>query len=300
KAVRARKGNAADTFGGVTKQLKTKLEKDAGVVVDATILAGDGAAMVSCTFDWVHLMKLRSDMPFRLVKSTVLRSGPYATHVAILLRQDVPFRILALPLHIRTKILRLTLKHEEPSIPIVIKQSSARSIWSPTYHARFLLAMLQTCKQIHAEAAPLVYGQSFYFPSTQVICDFLLRIGNHRRFLRSLRSETYASRSARTMFHLLAEARYLERLSFAHVSSSETPKAAVKNIWNDAENWLLGLDRNNPCKGLDVLVFDEQAFHMREKDLEAGGFKVLQWGPAEQLEFLKGLRAKMVAEEKRL
>lgn len=39
---------------------------------------------------------------------------------------------------------------------------------------------------------------------------------------------------------------------------------------------------------------------MREKDKEAGGFKVLQWGPAEQLEFLKGLRAKMVAGGKQM
>jgi hypothetical protein len=60
--------------------------------------------------------------------------------------------------------------------------------------------------------------------------------------------------------------------------------------------WLMGVVRNDPTKGLEVLVFDEQAFHMREKDKEAGGFKVLQWGRAEQLEFLKGLRAKMVTE----
>ena len=58
----------------------------------------------------------------------------------------------------------------------------------------------------------------------------------------------------------------------------------------------MGVDRNDPTKGLEVLVFDEQAVHMREKDKEAGGFKVLQWGPAEQLETLRGLKARMVAE----
>jgi hypothetical protein len=60
--------------------------------------------------------------------------------------------------------------------------------------------------------------------------------------------------------------------------------------------WLMGVDRSDPTKGLEVLVLDEQAFHMREKDKTAGGFKVLQWGLAEQLEFLKGLRVKMATE----
>lgn len=47
KAVRLRKGKVVDTITEVTKQLKTKLEQDEGVVVDATMLTGDGAAVVS-------------------------------------------------------------------------------------------------------------------------------------------------------------------------------------------------------------------------------------------------------------
>jgi len=69
-------------------------------------------------------MKLRSDMPFRLIKSTVLDEGPYAQHVALIIRQEMPFRFLALPLHIRTKILNFTLKHHEPAISVVIKVPS--------------------------------------------------------------------------------------------------------------------------------------------------------------------------------
>ena len=75
--------------------------------------------------------------------------------------------------------------------------------------------MLGANKQLHAEAAPIAYSQTFEFPGTQVATDFLLRIGTHRHFLTSLRNETYSSQSARTLFHLLTEARNLQRLSFA-------------------------------------------------------------------------------------
>jgi hypothetical protein len=63
--------------------------------------------------------------------------------------------------------------------------------------------------------------------------------------------------------------------------------------------WLMGVDKNDPTKGLEVLVFHEQAFHMREKVKGIDRHRVLQRGPAEQLEFLKGLRAKMMTDGKR-
>jgi hypothetical protein len=178
---------------------------------------------------------------------------------------------------------------------VAIKPSEQRA-WAPAYHAKNMLAVLGANRQLHAESAPIAYSQTIEFPGTQAATDFLLRIGTHRRFLTSLRSETYSSQSARTLFHLLTEAQNLQRLSFAHISSSENPKQAVKTTWSDAMEWLMGVDRNDPTKGLEVLVIDEQAFHMREKDKAAGGFKVLQWSLAEQLEFLKGPRAKMVTE----
>jgi hypothetical protein len=58
----------------------------------------------------------------------------------------------------------------------------------------------------------------------------------------------------------------------------------------------MSVDKNDPIQGLEVLVFDEQAFHVRERDRETGLVRILQWGPAEQLEFLRGLSGKMVAE----
>jgi hypothetical protein len=85
------------------------------------------------------------------------------------------------------------------------------------------------------------------------------------------------------MFHLLAEAPNLSKLSFAHVSSSETPKKAVNNIWNDAGVWLVAIDRNNPTKGLDILEFNDKAFHMRERNKKAGEVKITCWGPNEQV-----------------
>ena len=93
-----------------------------------------------------------------------------------------------------------------------------------------MLAILATNKLLHAEAAPIVYTQPFSFPGTQVPTDFLLRIGTHRRFLTSLRSETYTSQSARTLFHLLLSSPHLQQLSFAHISPSENPEQAIKTV----------------------------------------------------------------------
>jgi hypothetical protein len=244
------------------------------------------------TNNFTHILRISSPMPFTLVRSSLVSTNG---GVAILLRQATPFRLMDLPLHIRTKILRYTLKHDRPNISIVMKPSERRP-WSPGYKAKNSLAVLAASKQLHTEAAPIVYNHTFEFPGTPVATDFLLRIGSHRRFLTSLRSDTYTSQSARTLFHLLTEAKHLHCLSFAHMSSSETPKQAIKTIWGDAMEWLMSVDKNDPTKGLEVLVFDEQAFHVRERDRETGLVKILQWGPAEQLEFLRGLSGKMVAE----
>jgi hypothetical protein len=163
----------------------------------------------------------------------MLGSGPYADHIAIIIRQKILFSFLRLPLYIYVKSFDCVIKLDEPVMSIVLK-SGSRSAWAPTYHAHNLLAILRTYKQIHAEAAHIVYTRTFQSPDTQAVSDFLMRIGSNRQFLRKLRSDTYASQSARMMFRLLAEAKQLEQLSFAHVSSTENPKTAVKNIWNDA------------------------------------------------------------------
>ncbi|KAH7076929.1 hypothetical protein BKA63DRAFT_490209 [Paraphoma chrysanthemicola] len=242
---------------------------------------------------FTHLLKFSSYVPFHLLKFTLLPSG----ETALLIRTEPPFPLLSLPLHIRTKIFTVLLKHFSPTIPITLK-SKARTVCSPDYHGRNTLTLLRSCKQLHTEATPLVYAQTLTFPGTQIASSFLLSIGSNRRLLRSLRSETYASSSARTMFHLLSEAHNIQRLSFAHVSSSETPAKAVQNIWKDAGAWLSGLDRADPVKGLEVLRFDERAFHVREKDGKGGGYRVMCWGAAEQMEFLEGLRARMVGVRK--
>jgi hypothetical protein len=109
-------------------------------------------------------------------------------------------------------------KHDEPTMAIALK-TGTRSAWLPDYHGPNLLTILRVSKKVHADAVEIVYRfPAFQFPGTQVVADFLMRIGSNRKYLRSLRSERYASQSARTMFHLLFEVPHLERLSFAHVS----------------------------------------------------------------------------------
>lgn len=71
--------------------------------------------------DWVHIMKLRSNMPFRLLKPTLLEDSAYAGDVALIIRQEMPFDFLRLPLHIRTKIYKFMLKDDEPGVSVVVK-----------------------------------------------------------------------------------------------------------------------------------------------------------------------------------
>lgn len=218
--------------------------------------------------------------------------------MAIIIKQSLPFPLMKLPQEVRAKILKNLLKHDEDTVAMALKHSGTKSAYSPVYSGKNNLAIIGTCKQICGESAAIVYTQYFHFPGTQVISSFLLQIGQFRQFLVKLRSDTYNSTSARTMFHLLQEARMLQLLRFTHISSNESPKTAVRNIYNDGNSWLLSLDKNNPTKGLDILEFEVSAFHMREKD-KNGNVNVVQWGHGEQLEFLKGLRLKLQANARR-
>jgi hypothetical protein len=207
------------------------------------------------------------------------------------MKQSRPFPFMKLPVAIRAKIYNFILKHDD-DVPITSRQNT-RMAYSPAYRGRNNLSILATCKQIQAEAAPIIYGQVLHFTGTEVIMNYLLQIRTKNRgYLRSLRSDTYTSASARAMFHLLEDTPNIERISFAHVSSNEKPVTAIRNIFNDASQWLLNLDKTNPTKGLEILGFDDTAFHLREKS-KSGEVTVTQWGPGEQLDFLKGLKMKL-------
>ncbi|KAF2468037.1 uncharacterized protein BDR25DRAFT_316191 [Lindgomyces ingoldianus] len=299
KAIRAREKAMVEKIDQVQSKIKNPLDKEDGVVVDCfyhvnnlAAQVGGSATKMDKNADYTHLIKLQSTNPFVLVKQVIVDEGPYAGHVAIILKQSVPFPLMKLPVSIRAKIFHHLLVHPEGAITMALKQGGTKTAYAPTYNSKNRLTILQGCRQIHEEAAPILYGQLFHFPGTQVISSFLLQCGSNRKHLKNIRSDTYNSQSARTMFHLLQEAKDFEKLSFAHVSSNEQPKTAIKNIYNDAHGWLLNLDPKKPTKGLDVMSFDHSAFHWREKDNE-GNTIVKQWGPAEQVEFLKGLRIKL-------
>jgi hypothetical protein len=257
-----------------------------------------------------------SDRPADYITQIVNHTGPYSCFAAPIIRQEDPFRFLDLPVHIRAKVYNFALKNSSSISIVIVMKPGSRKVKSPNYFGPYLLALLRTCKQIHIEATTIVYQHEFVFPGTQVAREFLLAIRRNRSLLYSLRSEAYTSTSARPFFQLLTEARQLERSSFAHVSSNTTPKRAVRDIWRDAGRWLRGIDGDDPEKGLDVLTFDDQAFHIREKVKKTGGFRVTCWGPNEQvcsllglvmgvltrgqLGFLEGLRTKMISEGRKI
>ena len=211
----------------------------------------------------------------------------------MIFKQSLPFPFLKLPLNVRAKVLSYLLKYDGEAVPMTMKQGGARTAYSPVYCEKNCAAILATNKQIQKEAAQIFYSQKFHFPGTQVVAAFLLQIGSFKKYLVSIRSDTYNPTSARVMFPLLQGAKSLQLVSFGHVSSNESPKTAIKNIFDDGHRWLLTVERNNPAKGLDILRFDQSAFHVRVKDENGEEKTVVQWGPGEQLEFLKGLRIKL-------
>lgn len=219
----------------------------------------------------------------------MLTDGAYAGHVAIVLKQSAPFPFLELKPAIRAKVYRYLLKHDKDAIGVTLKQGITKTPYSPGYGGKNNLAILATSKQISTEAATILYSQKFHFAGTQVVASFLLHIGQFRRYLVKIRLDSYNSNSAKIMFHLLQDAKCLKILSFAHISSDNVPKTAVRNMFADTKVWLLGVDKEDPTKGLDTLFFDPSAFHMREKD-EDGKITVVQWGETERREFFKGLR----------
>ncbi|KAF2277502.1 uncharacterized protein EI97DRAFT_457510 [Westerdykella ornata] len=292
KAIKAREKALVDKFAVVQANIQNDLEKDDGVVVDCFFHAKEKRAPMDKSYDYTHLMKLVSPMPFVLVKQTILTEGEYAGHVAILVKQSLPFPLMRLPISVRTKVLNFMLKHDEEAIRVSLSQGGKKAAYSKEFHGKNTLAILATCKQIRDEAAPLLYGQTFVFPGTGALTTFLLQIGQFSKYLRHLELETYTGASARTMFHLLEKATSLEILHFQHISSNERPKTAVKNIYNDAYPWLMAVGKECPTKGLEIMHFHEAAFHRRDKN-ENGEPESIKWSSAEHETLRRGLRLKL-------
>jgi hypothetical protein len=223
----------------------------------------------------------------------MIHEGPYAGHTALIIKQSVPFPFMALPIGIRKMVYEKLLLHDKDAINMTLKQSNRKIAYSTDYRAKNKLAVLSACKEVRKEAAPIVYGQKFHFAGTQVITSFMVQIGKFRKYLRRFESETYNASTARHMFQLLMDAPGFQSLHFAHVSSNEGPKTAIKNIFNDAGRWLLSIDPQDPEKGLDVLTFGPAAFHRREKHDDGINFTVIQWGPGEHQLFQQGLRSRL-------
>jgi hypothetical protein len=175
---------------------------------------------------------------------------------------------------------------------MTLTQSSKKIAYSIAYKRKHNLAILGASKELRDEVASIMYGQKFHFPGTQVISIFLLQIGQFRKYIVHIHSDTYNASSARTMFHLLPDARALQRLSFSHVTSNEKPKTAVNNLYGDALPWLMVVGQVHPTQALHILKFASAAFHRREKDRN-GNVSVIQWDKGEQLLFWKGLKLKL-------
>ncbi|KAF2750759.1 hypothetical protein M011DRAFT_474262 [Sporormia fimetaria CBS 119925] len=293
KAIKAREKALADKFTAVSSHLEVPLEKDPGIVVNCLRQIRDKQAPLDKSYDFTHIMKLTSGTPFNLVRQVMLTEGPYAGHVAILLKQSQPFRFLELPPSVRNRIYKILLRPEGGEIPITVTHGSHKFAYSRTFGSKNKLAILAVSKQVYDEATPIAYGYRFVFTGTQVLNIFLLQI--HKRFIKyigNIQSETYNPASARNVFHTLQEATSLRRLSFKHISSDQSPPTAIKNFYDHANTWLHAVGTaKQPDKGLSILNFGPTAFHRREAD-EDGETQVVQWGQAEWKIFIEGIAAK--------
>lgn len=225
----------------------------------------------------------------------MLNEGPYAGHVAIIVKQSSPFPFLKLPPNIRAKVYGYLLREvrkDKDAVDVRIKQFK-KTAYSPDYLGnKNNFAIMATCKEILAEAAPIAYAQPFRFPGTQVVTTFMLQTEMFRKYLVDIRSDSYHSNTGRSMFLLLRNCPSLKKLTFAHISSNEAPKTAIKNMHNDAGPFLKNVDRKDPAKGLEILQFERSAFHYRRKT-EEGNKDVVQWDQVDFDEFMKGLRAQL-------
>ena len=222
----------------------------------------------------------------------LVTAGPYKGHVVIIIKQDRPFPLLELPKDIRTRILKYLLQDETGSLTLSLKQGGNRTAYAQHYHEKHNVAILATCKQLRDEAAEIIYGHKFNFPGTQVAASFLLQTNQFQPWLKQLELETYNPSTARTLFWLLRNCPQLERIKFNHITSNESPKTAITNFFNDVGCWLCVVDKANPCKRLELIEFDDFAYHMRVKT-DDGKVIVTQWEAEEKDEFQKGLRAKL-------
>lgn len=228
----------------------------------------------------------------------MITEGDYAGHGAILFKQSLPFPLMRLTSEIRAHIFRYVLRAENGEVKVTLKQGGSKSAYAPDYAGKHRLSLLQIDSEVRKEALPIVFEQRFFFPGTQALSSFLLQIGGSRIYIQHLRCDTYNPQTARTVFHLLQDCKNLKKFSFKHVSSNEQPKTAVKNMFNDAQGFLLNHDKEDPIGGLSKLSFDPGAFHMRTKN-DDGSYSVIQWGPKEQHMFAVNLKEKCVAAAKK-
>jgi hypothetical protein len=216
------------------------------------------------------------------------------------MKQSKPFPFMELPVHVRAQIISYLVYDPTGIVRMALKQGGTKGAFAPKYTTKNRLSILRVNREIHDEAVPILYGQCFHFPGCQVLANFMLQIGGYRQHLMYIRSDTYNAQSARTVFHLLQECKQIKTVSFAHFSSNEQPKTAIKNLYNDAHVWLLGIDKYNPIAGMEILHFDDHAFHMRERNEDGKGYNVVAWSANDRVLFLKGLKLKLEQAGKRL
>jgi len=66
----------------------------------------------------------------------MLREGPYAGHVAIIIKQSVPFPFMKLPIHLRQKVYKYLVKHEDDVVKVVLAQGSKKTAYSQRYKGK--------------------------------------------------------------------------------------------------------------------------------------------------------------------
>ncbi|KAH7123666.1 hypothetical protein B0J11DRAFT_615223 [Dendryphion nanum] len=300
KAIKARFKALVDKFGEIEKRVDHAVPKDEGVLVEGFQVGNGPQGLLNKEHDYTQLLKLKSTGPFMIVKETMLQEGPYAGHVALIIKQCKPFRLLDLPTGIRAKVLGYVVNHDEDSIPMKFKQGGTKDPYSPAYTAPNKLAILATCKLIHTEAVPMVYAHKFHFPGTQVLANFLTRIEHHRQYLRFISCDTYNGLTARNAFQSLPPAQNIERIFFSHVNSNQSPKTAIEHIFNDAQGWFRAMATDDDVlRGLSILQFDQSAYFYKEKG-NGGVLRTVKWGDEQRAFFAKGLKEKVEKLAKKL
>ncbi|OCL06536.1 hypothetical protein AOQ84DRAFT_75249 [Glonium stellatum] len=143
-------------FAAVTAQIDQELESSDDVTIDCFYNADGPTSQLNKDDEYAHLLRLRSEQPFSLVKSIVLKDGEYEGHVALIMKQAFPFAFMKLSMDIRKRVYQHLFEPEENVVRIKTKTGGQKLPHAPGYNSHNRAAIVAVSSEVRMEALPVL------------------------------------------------------------------------------------------------------------------------------------------------